>query len=1380
MAGWIGAVIIITIVMIIVMIISLHYSFKIVKVLKDLFKHQVFTIKTETTMNFKTFTYTQAAKRYIPLWALFSYKDVQLEVPRASQFFFVIVFLSILWILNQIVIYEIDYTATDLLIAFYCSIASTAIAICITAILTNSFLSSFNEKNKGKLNGMYGTIDETKIAHAKSDSNKNLEEMQENKTLYENEQHTEYEFTNREDEIGKIETPELSPRDQAFTLPDESKNNSAALEILVTALALCCVAGLFWSIYMSSHMSQDNLRVCFLHWLFGIAIDIPLRSVIIFLLICFRCSAFLHRKFIIRNHDISPGNLRQYKRSPTKARDPLLDGYSEDTLLDHSPRATSPRNKKFKCPSPPTMSLHDVSFSLLGSKENHIESAQHEPKYAHQDNNMNKSDLFRPVKRLNFDDADKIQGMMTQNASEAYNTKEANNFNATNEKVWFFEEGFGSDEGEIEMLENSQLHKTIVVDNESEYYESVDSDYTEIEEIDSEGNKVTKLVKVDRDLSGYDSDTDALLTGRSWKKDSRRFTVGSNGEVLPSNNEVFFEENENGDLVLINPAKFSVDNNGHLIPIPEEDEYETDYELNDLGALIPIQKRLVDSPKKSKNIKIFKTGPDGELLDPDDPEEESDISEYVSEYELGDDGELERVMKKINEKGDEIGFESATEYEEISDGEWIPIEGTLGRNPKSQQFIDVQGEDGKVYKEPKPKKLYPKMMIDCNGKPRKIARQRFENPRLYIRNEEGKIVRKPEGNTEEVMVIGKDGKPLILVGEASKKNITKSDAKKYEINPKNLLRRKPKDHTEMYAYGGAVIKAPPKAKWKLWKAKKHIDKDGNISLINQNEEPIYKRGSKGEMIPVVPTFFGVDNADLYSKTLESQDPNKNPNKNQLFPESDKTVVTKKRRMRKKNRKEIEEEFKKAKGSNKFSPNYELVQVNKRPDKKKKGKKGGKKGKKSKETDETGKLKQKNLPPDDIEFLLNNISIDDTEKDAKLRTGKPPLPKGGRNISPSKEIKFEKGDWSIEPISYDEAEPEFPDGSLSKEMMMRNISLTKRKKKKTKRKTAKVDTSKDDSKLDELSSIYAATRNKLIFEDSKRNRFQSEPRRRKKRKGDESSSGSESGRRLTGRLKNLIGDLSDIESENDEFSGEFRGKKSMKKGGKKGNRNLERHTSQGVLLGDMVRRRFNNDSSRSLSPQGVDQSPISFLNDQSDFSHRKNRSTGANLKRSASVQRNFRKYSDENRDSSPIYNRNMREKYESPERRQDRMKTMTEFLNMPREKDEDREIKKLNRILKEREKVKRKQQTHKIDQYLMGCDNPYLEPQWLMMDKANEDKSISVIGVSPDKKSNDRTMNKDLSIASLHRTMTTVKNLVNSSKVQETLRSDSSVEKIRPL
>lgn len=133
---------------------------------------------------------------------------------------------------------------SDVYIAIYCSIAAIVFAILLTVILTNIFLNRFNDKKSSSSRYQFAVSDEGTIKHSREDTSKNLTEIVENRTVYDHDVHTEYDLSPRDEDMDKMETPEISPRG-GYRRIDDDMNNNSGLESFTLIISICCIGGLF-------------------------------------------------------------------------------------------------------------------------------------------------------------------------------------------------------------------------------------------------------------------------------------------------------------------------------------------------------------------------------------------------------------------------------------------------------------------------------------------------------------------------------------------------------------------------------------------------------------------------------------------------------------------------------------------------------------------------------------------------------------------------------------------------------------------------------------------------------------------------------------------------------------------------------------------------------------------------------------------------------------------------------------------------------------------------------------------------------------------------------------------------------------------------------
>jgi hypothetical protein len=342
MSLWAGIAIGISCALIVLEAVSLYRGYHVIKVLKELYYFQVFTLDRYPVNELVVGNSIKyAIKRYVPSVALCTYREVQFELPPWMQLYLIAAYACILWTWNQAMVVMYSTSETDIYIAVACSLISTFILVAVTILLTRLFFSIFAPETPK----FYNLDDGTPTNLKKTVPMLELD-------IYDN---GEKDLTvsrfggDYEDKIRRRED-------------DSDKQDRIKFEICLLILLLIAAIAQLWSVISVYKMTEQELEACFLQWLIGLALDFPFRIILSIMLS--RCP-FDTKYKVTRKAVIPRKELKMYKKSPTCARDPLLELHHTVSDGGATSRLTPPSTPKGhdKCPAPPIMSPTELSFS---------------------------------------------------------------------------------------------------------------------------------------------------------------------------------------------------------------------------------------------------------------------------------------------------------------------------------------------------------------------------------------------------------------------------------------------------------------------------------------------------------------------------------------------------------------------------------------------------------------------------------------------------------------------------------------------------------------------------------------------------------------------------------------------------------------------------------------------------------------------------------------------------------------------------------------------------------------------------------------------------------------------------------------------------------
>lgn len=343
MSLWSGIAFAISCALIVTQAVALYRGYSVIKILKELYYFQVFSLDRYPVNELVVGNSIKyAIKRYVPSVALCTYREVQFELPPWMQLYLICVYACVLWTWNQAMVWMYTTTELNINIAVGCCLISTFILVGITILLTRMFFSIFHPDNPK----LYSNLEE---GSTPTNIKKTVPML--DLDMYDN---GDKDFT--VSRIADQYDDKIRRREN-----EEEKQDRIKFEICLLMLLLIGAIAQLWSVISIYKMSEEELEACLLQWLIGLALDVPFR--LILSMILSRCP-FDVKYRVTRKAVIPKRELRNYKKSPTRARDPLLEKHinSDDALTSRLTPPSTPKGHN-RCPAPPIMSPTELSFS---------------------------------------------------------------------------------------------------------------------------------------------------------------------------------------------------------------------------------------------------------------------------------------------------------------------------------------------------------------------------------------------------------------------------------------------------------------------------------------------------------------------------------------------------------------------------------------------------------------------------------------------------------------------------------------------------------------------------------------------------------------------------------------------------------------------------------------------------------------------------------------------------------------------------------------------------------------------------------------------------------------------------------------------------------
>ena len=315
MEYWLSAHLVLWLAVLLAALATLRRVMGALKTLRNVYHYKLFPLISRTTLPVPRLTLYRTARRLIPVLGALTYSNPQFDLPPSLHLYLWLCFLTLTLIANYAVSLLLADDSLRPDVAVGIAAASTLLCLALGMSVERIFVTDLNRVNKlseergPELHevapksmasvGRFGEVVETNNI-----SSRRLTGVEASRPPQE--------LTFRVPQTVEVSSDSLLS--SGDTEPKTDTKNT--VEILVLLILVGIVIELVWGVYVVGAREETSMKWCFLRWLVGVAVDFPVRFVVVLILGLTGLMRNYARKYVLLDFGLRGNNFKQFSKVP--------------------------------------------------------------------------------------------------------------------------------------------------------------------------------------------------------------------------------------------------------------------------------------------------------------------------------------------------------------------------------------------------------------------------------------------------------------------------------------------------------------------------------------------------------------------------------------------------------------------------------------------------------------------------------------------------------------------------------------------------------------------------------------------------------------------------------------------------------------------------------------------------------------------------------------------------------------------------------------------------------------------------------------------------------------------------------------------------------
>lgn len=302
------------------------------KTLRNVYHYKLFPLLSRPPRPILKLSLYQTARRLIPPLGALTYSNPQFDLPPSLHLFLWLCALSLILMANYALSLLIEDDTFQPEVAVGIGACSTLICLALGITVERTFVVGLNRTNKAteeRLPELHEVMPKSAVSGAREAVETNNASSR-RQTAIDGPRHP-AELTFRVPPAVEVSSDSLLSGGETEPKTDPK----GTIEVLMLVLLVAVIIELIWGVYVVGQRSNVSVKWCFLRWLLGVAVDFPVRGVVVLVL---GLSGFMKnyaKEYTLLDYGLRAANFREFARAP-RLPESLLSPTAHTNLLPGS------------------------------------------------------------------------------------------------------------------------------------------------------------------------------------------------------------------------------------------------------------------------------------------------------------------------------------------------------------------------------------------------------------------------------------------------------------------------------------------------------------------------------------------------------------------------------------------------------------------------------------------------------------------------------------------------------------------------------------------------------------------------------------------------------------------------------------------------------------------------------------------------------------------------------------------------------------------------------------------------------------------------------------------------------------------------------------